>query len=180
MKQTTSANIFLILCAIIWGVTFTVIKAAVVHINPSVFVTLRFVLASVCFSFLIRKKLKFTNKQLLKETLILGLFNAVVYIAQTIGLQTESSANIAFLNATNIVFIPLLMPLFQIGKPTTINIVCCFFSIIGIYILTGATFKGFTTGDAWGLLSAVGFAFSVVYLQKVSNTLRQNLFQAQL
>lgn len=173
MKQATSANIFLILCAIIWGVTFTVIKTAVTHISPSMFVSLRFLLASVCFAYLIRKKLKFTNKRLIKETLVLGLFNALVYIAQTTGLQTESSANIAFLNAMNIIFIPLLSPLFRLSKPTVINLFCCFFSVIGIYILTGANFHSITVGDFWGLISALSFALSVLYLQKITFKVRE-------
>lgn len=174
MKASTTANIFLILAAIIWGMTFTVIKAAVTQIDPAVFVVMRFIIANAVFVILIRKKLKYTNRRLLKQTVILGFFNSLIYISQTVGLQYESSANIAFLNALNVVFIPLLSPLFGMGKPKPLHVICCFISVVGIYILTGANFHALGIGDLMGILSALSFAVSTVYLHKVTKKVRDS------
>lgn len=174
MKQTTTANLFLILTAIIWGMTFTVIKAAVVYVNPAMFVVMRFIIASAFFAILARKKFKYTNRELLKQTLILGFFNSLVYIAQTAGLQYESSANIAFLNALSVVFIPFLSPLFRVGKPNALHVVCCIISAIGIYILTGANFHDLNIGVLLGLVSALSFAITIVYLHRITRKVRDS------
>lgn len=174
MKQVTIANLSLILVAIIWGVTFTVIKAAVVYMDPAVFVVIRFIIASVCFAIFAGKKLKYTNRELIKQTLILGFFNSLIYISQTVGLQYESSANIAFLNALSVVFIPFLSPLFRVGKPNALHVVCCVISVIGIYVLTGASFHTFDLGDAFGIISALSFAITVAYLHKITRKVRDS------
>lgn len=173
MTKANTANIFLMLCAIMWGVTFTVIKAATQYIDASTFVAVRFVIASVIFAVMVRHQVKYTNRRLIKETLILGFFNSLVYISQTAGLVTESSANIAFLNALNVVIIPLLSPLFGLGKPSYLNIVCTVLSVTGIYVLTGANFQSFDMGDIWGIISALSFAITIMYLQKVTYKVRQ-------
>lgn len=174
MNQTSVANLFLILTAIIWGMTFTVIKAAVVYIAPPVFVVLRFIIASLCFAVLARKKLKYTNRELIKQTLILGFFNSLVYLSQTVGLQYESSANIAFLNALCVVFVPFLSPLFGIGRPNILHLICCIVSVIGIYILTGANFHALNLGDLLGIISALSFAITITYLQRITRKVRES------
>jgi len=174
MKQATTANLLLILVTLIWGVTFTVIKAAVVYIDPAMFVVLRFIIASACFGIFIRKKLKYTNRTLIKQTLILGFFNSLVFFSQTAGLQYESSANIAFLNALSVVFIPFLSPLFGVGRPNALHVVCCLISVIGIYVLTGASFQTFGLGDAFGIVSALSFAITVAYLHKITRKARDS------
>lgn len=174
MNPSTTANLFLILITIIWGVTFTVMKAAVVHIDPAVFVVIRFTIASSFFAILIRKKLKYTNRALIKETLILGFFNSLLYFSQTSGLQYESSANIAFLTALNVVFVPFLSPLFGTGKPHLFHVACSVISIIGIYILTGTEFHHFNIGDLLGIVSALSFAITLVYLHKITRKARES------
>lgn len=168
MKKSTSAHISLFLVTIIWGMTFPLIKDAIITLSSAWFVTLRTVIAAIVFLpllFIFRQKM---SLPLLIGAFWLGIFQSGSYIAQTIGLQSISSANSAFITAFSVVLVPFIAMALKINRPTKFDILASVICLIGIFILTGADFKTASSGDLWTLLSALCYALFVVQLQQLS------------
>lgn len=168
MNPTTKANCYLLFVTALWGITFPIIHNAVVLLNPFLFVGLRFTLAALFLLPLAWPALRKNGGKLLLGGIILGIINSAAYTSQTIGLQTIHSSRAAFITGLCVVLIPLLNPLFKLGKPSALDMLCSLLCLLGLYVLTGADFHAITTGDKWVLLCAVLFAIDISYLQKLS------------
>ncbi len=168
MQKSYTANIFLLITAIIWGATFPLIRNAVVDVSPTVFVWVRFLIAAIVLIPFIISTFKQTNWDLLWSGAILGIINAVSYLAQTIGLQTVHSAKAAFITGTYVIIVPFLLPLFQLGKPTRLEWFATLIALAGLYVLTGADFVDISVGDLWIFLSATFVAIGITYLQRIT------------
>lgn len=175
MQISTKANIYLIAIAIIWGLTFPLIRNAMDNIDPVVFVFLRFLMASTLLFFLIIPFLKFTSKKIVTSGIFMGLLNSIAYIAQTKGLQTISASRSAFITGVSVVLVPFLAKLFKIDDIRSIDWVCSILCFIGIFVLTGLDFGAITIGDAWTLMGAIAFALQIIYFQHISNHIKQYL-----
>lgn len=101
-------------------------------------------------------------------SIVLGACNAIVYISQTIGLTTLSSAEAAFITSINVVLVPFILPLFKLGKPRWQDIIGSLLCFIGLFILLGHDLTRLNIGYAWVLLTAIFVAISIAYLQKVT------------
>jgi drug/metabolite transporter (DMT)-like permease len=168
MSPTRKAHAYLILVTAIWGATFPFIRNAVAHVDPFLFVGIRFLLGALLLAPLLWTSLKIRSSKLLIGTIVLGLLNGIAYVAQTIGLQTVPSSRAAFITGLSVVLVPLFTPFFKLGKPNTVDLICSLICLAGLYILTGANFNAVTHGDWWVLLGAVFFACSISYLQSLS------------
>jgi len=168
MKATTTATLYLFLVTVIWGLTFPLVHNAVAHIDPFLFVFLRFLLGAITLLPLVWVSIKKTETKLLMGSIILGIVNSAAYTTQTISLQTESAARVAFITGLCVILVPFFMPLFKLGKPRLLEIICALICLIGLYILTGANINNISVGDMWSLLCAFLFATAITYLQRLS------------
>ncbi len=160
--------LFVTLC---WGISFPLVGNSVATVDPSVFVMVRFFLAAIILLPFVFSEIKKTSKNVLVAGMIIAAFNVVVYISQTIGLQTVTSAEAAFITGISVVIVPFILPFFALGKPSKKDIACSFLCLLGLFFLVGGNFSHLSTGDAWVLLCAVFVAITIVYLQKVSSIL---------
>lgn len=165
---------YLFLVTAIWGVTFPLTHNAVKYIDPFLFVFLRFSLGALLLLPVVWNTLKQSKYQLLKGSIILGIINSAAYTTQTIGLQTVSSARVAFITGLCVILVPFLMPIFKLGNPKSLEISCALICFCGIYILTGADISNISIGDIWSLLCAILFAIAITYLQYLSLKLKNH------
>jgi drug/metabolite transporter (DMT)-like permease len=168
MKLSTKANLYLLLITVIWGATFPIIRNALVHVNPSLFVAVRFAIAALFMLPIIWKSLKNTSGTLLLQSFLFGLSNGVGYITQTIGLQTTSSSRAAFITGFSVVLVPFMAPFFRLGRIQPTDILYSLICLTGLYFLTGAQFALITRGDIWLFMCAIAFAIQISYMQKLS------------
>jgi len=167
MKASTKANLYLLFIAAIWGTTFPLIRNAIAHIDPTLFVFLRFSIAALLMLPLVWHSLRETSLFLLLECLLYGVLTAFAYITQTIGLETISSAQSAFITTIYVILVPFLGVLFKLGKLSLTDVICSLICLTGVYILTGADLK-LSAGEWWTVISAILFAIQIVYLQRLS------------
>lgn len=167
MISSNRANFFLLLVTIIWGGTFPLIRDAVVNNSPELFIFLRFSLGALLLLPLVIKRLRYTTKAVFIGGIILAFFNMTAYLTQTIGLQTTSSANSAFITALNVVMVPLLLPLFGLGKSSRIDLLAALICLLGVFMLTGHALNQLTMGDAWTFICAIFVALTIVTLKKM-------------
>lgn len=163
-----SVLLFVTLC---WGISFPLVGNSVATVDPSVFVMVRFFLAAIILLPFVFSEIKRSSKNVLVAGMIIAAFNVVVYISQTIGMQTVTSAEGSFITGISVVIVPFILPFFALGKPSKKDIACSFLCLLGLFFLVGGSFSHLSSGDAWVLLCAVFVAITIVYLQKVSSVL---------
>lgn len=166
--SSTKANLYLLLVTAIWGLTFPLIRNAIMQISPFEFVCVRFGVSAVLLLPLVWRSLRQTDLKLLLACLVLGLLYGGSYITQTIGLETTSSARAAFIMGFSVILVPLLLPFYRLANPTPIELLSSGICLLGLYILTGADLTQVTSGDMWVGLSALCFALAIPFLQWIT------------
>lgn len=159
---------------IIWGGTFALIKNAFTDISPTLFLGIRFGLATLLILPFIYGRLKLINKQTLLAGSILGFFYFSGFAAQTIGLNLTTATKSGFITGTFVIFIPILQLIIERRKPKWFNLVSVVLVLIGLVMLSSGGdnildfFKqlgsDFNLGDLLTLICAILFAFQVVYV----------------
>ena len=164
MQQKISV-LFLIWVAAIWGLTFPLITQAMKTQDPFLFVSLRFTLAALPILPYFLKRL---TKEMLVGGVLLGLIHCGAFLTQTIGLQTVSSSRAAFLTSMYVLLIPLMAPLFKMGRPGKHDFLSALICCLGVYVLMGCDLGSATVGDGWVFAGAVFIAISIIYIGRLS------------
>lgn len=151
----------LVYCAVIWGSTFIVVKAAVAQIDPVALVAWRFVISSL----LMAGVLALLRKPLwrdLRHGIWLGLMLVVLYVAQTVGLVYTAASNSGFITGLFVVFVPPLGWLMYRRRPQPLQLGAVLLAVLGLWLLTGGV-AGANRGDWLTLLCALTYAGHVLY-----------------
>ena len=93
------ADLGLLIVALIWGVTFPVVKVAVESVSPFVFNSLRFFMACALF-------LPFVSLDGFRDGFKIGIATFLGYSFQTIGLQYTTATNAGFITSLYVVLAP--------------------------------------------------------------------------
>lgn len=168
----------LLLATVIWGGTFVIIKESLSDISPMLFVTIRFILASLLMLPFILKKRELFTKELVKGGMLIGLFLFLGFSSQTIGLKFTTASRSSFITGVAVVIIPVLQLIIEKRPPTKGAIVGSILVLLGLTFLSSggnSIFNfweelggNFNFGDFMTLLCAVFFAAEVVTLDIVS------------
>ena len=164
MKKEIKIISFLVLVAVValWGVAPVVSKTAFDSFSPGMLIALRGAFAIVVMAIIINKNFKKINKSYL-ICIPAGIFLALAYIFQFVGLKYTVPSKNTFLENISCITIPLFMFLFIREKPTWYSIVSGLICVVGSLILVGNGFdfsEFFTGGSLMGDgLSAVGGLF---------------------
>lgn len=172
MKLSSKANFYLALATLMWGITFPVTRNALTEVDPFVFVSLRFTIATLVLLPMVYALFYRTTKKMLLGSFIIGILNAIAYLCQTIGLETVSSARAAFITGASVIFVPFLAPLFKLDRPTGLDFMCALLGFLGLYVLTDINYFHLNTGDLWVFLGAVSFSFQITYLQRLTQVVQ--------
>jgi len=177
MKKYSAEGVLLFI-TVIWGATFVIIKTALQDISPMLFVTIRFLLASLILFPFLKKIIKETDRTALTGGLILGLFYFLGFSTQTAGLQYTSATKSAFITGSFVIFIPFCQVIIEKKIPGKGSIIGILLVITGLLFLSS---KGesllqvfyelgsnFNFGDFLTLLCAVFYAAYIVYLDSIS------------
>jgi drug/metabolite transporter (DMT)-like permease len=168
MKLSSKANLYLILATLMWGITFPLTRNALTEVDPFVFVSLRFALATLVLLPSVWILFHKTTQAILRGSLIIGILNAGAYLCQTIGLETVHSARAAFIIGSSVILVPFLAPLFKLEKPGRLDLLCSAIGFIGLYVLMDVKHLYIGHGDLWIFLGAICFSLQITYLQRIN------------
>ncbi|MCZ7545019.1 MAG: DMT family transporter [Anaerolineae bacterium] len=101
------ADLTLALIALIWGATFVMVKNALDTVGPFTFVAWRFIVASIVLFILFARRLRALTRGELRAGAVIGVWLALGYITQTIGLQYTTSGKAGFITGMNVVLVPI-------------------------------------------------------------------------
>jgi drug/metabolite transporter (DMT)-like permease len=168
MKMTKkAANLMLLVLSALWGSGFVVTKIALdANVTAGFINFVRGLIFSVLALLFFHKKIFRMTFKDFKVGLLAGLLNFGGYIAQTVGMKYTTPSNNAFISATYVVILPIIVWLVYkrpLKIKSFISIAVC---LIGMTILTGIMSKEFSInlGDAYTLACAFFYAGSIAYI----------------
>jgi drug/metabolite transporter (DMT)-like permease len=168
----------LMLNTLIWGATFVIIKSALTDISPLLFISIRFLFATIILLPFAFKIFRNISKGTLLGGLLLGSLYFVGFSTQTIGLNYTTATKSAFITGTFIIFTPFFQILIERKPPSKGVIAGVFLALTGLIFLTskGDSLLGvfseinqnFNIGDFFTLICAIVFSLYLVYLDIIS------------
>ena len=170
--------------ALIWGATFTVVKAALRDISPLLFLALRFTLATVALSavFLAGWRRMAPPHSAGRAPVYGGVLPGVLlfagFLLQTLGLQLTTPPKSAFLTGLTSVMVPLLAALVYKTKPQASEVLGVLVATAGLGLMTqegplaSISLASIGRGDLLTVLCAVAFAGHIVTLGHYSEKMR--------
>lgn len=170
MTTTTKAFLMLLTVPMLWGVTFPLMHIVLAHMSVNLFVFWRFMLAGIFLLpvLVVAYWRKSCTVNDLKFGIIIGLINSGTFVFQGMALQLEDSSRAAFLTGINVILVPLLLPIFGLGRPKANDLLAAIICIVGIYIISGAKIDSIGKADLLVLLSAVFIAIGIIFVEKAS------------
>ena len=159
-------QIALILITIIWGGSFLTVQYGLNFSSPIMFVAFRFMAAAIAVSLISWKYLKDFNRQEFIAGALIGLVIAIGYGTQTVGLQTISSSESAFLTALYVPIVPILLWGIFRQKPHIMTWLGVVLAFIGLVFLTGNGFKQIhlNYGQILTLLGSIAIALEIILI----------------
>ncbi len=168
------ADALLVLIALIWGTTFTVVHGSVTAFPVWAFLALRFGVAAAVFLPTLVRDRSVLSWPTLKVGVLLGTLLWIGFATQSFGLRYTTPARAGFVTGLNVVLVPLLGLLFG-QRPPLRAVVGVALAVVGLAILSwGCYLPGMTCTTAaaslpqqqWGdllvLLCAWAFAMHIV------------------
>ena len=187
MPKRTLAHILLLATALVWGATFTLVKAAIADVSPLLFNLLRMTLASVVLAVINRRHLReVTRPQLLAGALV-GLFLGAGYQFQTLGLAHTTPAKCAFITGMLVVLVPIftLVPAIRPAgtpRPSVLAGIGTLLGFAGLLLITtpaGTVLRDLASsmapGDLIAFVGAVAFAAHLLTLAHTSHSMPAGL-----
>ena len=160
------AELALLMVAVMWGLSFPLIKVSLEYLPPFTFLAARFVLGAVLFTAATRWGLP--SRAAVRPGILLGLLLAVSYAAQTWGLQYTTATRSAFVTGLNVVMVPFLYPVLTRLLPGKAPVFGALVAVLGLWLLTQPGGQGINRGDAATLICALGYALYVIVLEVVT------------
>ena len=168
--DTRRADAVLVGITAFWGITFVLVKDAVVLADPFSFLALRFLLGAVVLTLVFWRGLR--GGALLRAGVGLGLLLFVGFAAQTSGLQFTTPSRSAFLTGLSVLLVPFLSIAVHRRRPAPASLAGVALAVCGLWSLAGGTSlgvtSGLTRGDQLTLLCALAFALQMTLLERLA------------
>lgn len=164
------ADAVLVSITAFWGVTFVVVKDAVVLADPFTFLALRFALGAVLLTLAAWRGIR--GAALVRAGTGLGVLLFVGFAAQTSGLQFTTPSRSAFLTGLSVLLVPFLSIAFHRHRPPPASLLGVAFAAGGLWALAGGGSlnapRGLGKGEALTLLCALAFALHITLIERLA------------
>lgn len=176
----------LFFAGMLWGISFTFVKWALVDFSPTTLVFWRFVFAIIiaeAFYFIIDREGFKKSHSDYKISLLAGLGLGLSLIFQTIGLQTTTATNSSFITSLYVVIIPFANYFVLKSKVHWYHFALSFVAFLGMGLLLDLPTNGFRmqSGDIFTMMVAVTSALHIMAVargaQKMKSGFRFNTAQ---
>lgn len=173
-----TANLLLILVALIWGSSFVAQSLGMAHIGPMTFTGVRFLMGALVVAPLMWwewRKLRAQTRSLARidawKIAGLGVLLLLGAALQQIGIISTTVTNAGFLTALYVPLVPLLSWLLLRQRPHWSVWPSALACLGGAYLLSGLQSLSFVEGDAWVLASTLPWALHVLLIGRVADRL---------
>jgi drug/metabolite transporter (DMT)-like permease len=178
-SRTMVAHLLLLAVVLVWGATFSLVKSALVETTPLVFNVIRMTLAFAVLAAVNWPAMRGLKASDLKLGAAAGVFLALGYQFQTLGLNHTTASKAAFITGLVVVIVPLLSALPGVAlpgtlKPTIDTYAGALLAFVGLVLLTtpagsgAGLFSGIGVGEWLCLGCAVAFAAHLLMLARAA------------
>lgn len=176
--SSSFAKLLLLIVAILWGSSLTVVKNASSVFPPFMILGMRFSIAAVILAAVFHRRLSLITASDVRNGLMIGVFLFLAYASQTVGVMYSVPGRSGFLSASYCVIVPFLEWIVKKKKPQSKNLLSAFICVMGIFLIALSTNAGNETqlsnvpewlGDGLALLSGVMFASHIVAVGILGN-----------
>ena len=117
LSMRLRADLALVICALIWGATFVVIKDALADMSVITYIAVRFGIAAVLMAMIYRRAVRTLTLREVWAGAQIGIFMFAGYMFQITGLRWTTPSKAAFVTPTPVATIPSTTSLYF--TPTT-------------------------------------------------------------
>ncbi|WP_286913848.1 MULTISPECIES: DMT family transporter [unclassified Pseudomonas] len=166
--RLSKAEMVLVFITMLWGGTFLLVHNVMTVSGPMFFVGLRFAAAAFFVGLVSARALPGLTFTELKAGVLIGVTIMLGYGLQTMGLQTISSSQSAFITALYVPFVPLLQWLVLGRRPGLMPSIGICLAFIGLMLLAGPQGGAlhFSEGEVVTLVSAVAIAGEIILISR--------------
>lgn len=160
------ADLMLLFTTLLWGLTFVTVKDGTKYSSFSVYIFIRFFVASLLILPFTIKKLKTLNSKNVFDGLILGIFVFLGFFLQTVGLKYTTPSRSAFITGLSVIIVPFLSFFFFKKRIKFTVFFALFLSVLGLLFMFNPSFStGINRGDIYTFFCAFVFAFVIIFVQ---------------
>lgn len=167
METKPWAKLFLFAAAIIWGLSFVIVKNAIDIIPPLLTIGIRFLIAYVILSAIFFRKYKLLDGEYIKHGITAGFLLWLAYAVQTIGLADTTPGKNAFLTAGYCIITPFLYWFMSRKKPSVYNILAAVVCMTGFGFVSLDGSLSIAKGDLLSILCGFFYALHISYVAKI-------------
>ncbi|WP_028696325.1 DMT family transporter [Pseudomonas cremoricolorata] len=166
--RVSKAECVLLFITMLWGGTFLLVHNVMKASGPMFFVGLRFAAAALFVSLLCMRSLPRLTMTELKAGILIGVTIMLGYGLQTMGLQTISSSQSAFITALYVPFVPLLQWFVLGRRPGLMPSLGIALAFVGLMLLAGPEggMLKLNEGEVVTLISAVAIAAEIILISR--------------
>lgn len=166
-KRAAVARLMLLAGAILWGSSYFVLKNTLDEVPLFRLLCIRFFFAGLILLAVRAPRLRRLNRRCLGTSALTGLFLALAYIFQTVGLTHTTPGTSAFLTTVYCILVPFFSFAFTKKRPDGYNIVAAVACLAGIGLISLDTGLRFTfSGEGLTLIGGVFFALQIAAVEK--------------
>jgi drug/metabolite transporter (DMT)-like permease len=152
--------------ALIWGVSFVIVKDALADASVFVFIAVRFALAAILMALAFRRSLRGLTLRSVWAGAQIGFFMFGGFAFQTAGLKYTTPSKAAFITGSGVILVPVLLAIS--GRRRITGWICAgaLAAFVGLYLLTVPP-EGLgvlNRGDLLVLACALMFAFHIIFI----------------
>ena len=156
------AKLALVLVAIIWGVTFIIVKNALNDAPPFSFASLRFGIATILTLILVNQKIFTLTQHEINGGIFCGFFLFLGYAFQNFGLMHTTASKSAFITSVSVLLVPFILLFLRIQKINPRTWIAVMVATLGLYMLLTPEENKVNLGDIITFGCAVSFALHIV------------------
>jgi drug/metabolite transporter (DMT)-like permease len=164
MSKRLEADLLLILCTVVWGATFVLVKGALADASVFAFILVRFALAALALGLVSPRALGRLRRAELLAGALIGCFMFAGYALQTVGLNRTTPSKAAFITGSSVIMVPLVQAALGRGRMNRWVWAGALAALAGLYFLTvpPAGLAALNEGDLWVLAAAFMFACHIL------------------
>ena len=152
----------LVAIASVWGLTFVMVQDAIELLPSMAFLAYRFIPAALLVALIFRRRLRELPPEGWRAGLIMGVFLTGGYIFQTLGLEETTASNAGFITGLFVVLTPVLGAVFLRQRIAAVAWLAAAASLLGLWLLSGATGSFDVRGDGLVFLCAISLAAHIL------------------
>jgi len=164
------AHLALLLCSLLWGVTFVVVKDALTDSSVFAYLAARFILALPPMAWFYGAALRKLSASDFRAGVRIGILMFGGYAFQTAGIAVTTPSKAAFITGFSVVLVPVLMALIWRRRISGWAWAGAFASFAGLYYLTVPRegIADLNRGDLLVMGCTLCYALQIIFIERYS------------